>query len=111
VYRKPLIRTVTVLSGLTESDLLELGVYTLVGIVTPVALTSSSITFKGCDTRTGTFVPVYDDLGNQVNVIVAASRAIGVAGAKADVLAAFDYLKIVCGSAEGADRTILVVLK
>lgn len=111
MYRKPRTITLTVANGQTTSGVIDLTVYVLAGIILPAALTSTAITLTVCDTRGGTYQPLYDSDGNQVSLAVAASRAVGLSGAEADALAAFPYAKLVCGSAEGGDRTIVAVLK
>jgi hypothetical protein len=111
VYKRPESRSLTVSSGGTTSAAFGVGDYTIAGVITPSALTSTAITFTASDTFGGTYAPVYDSDGNQVSLSAAASRAIGLSGAEADALAPFKWLKLVCGSAEAADRAITVVLK
>lgn len=110
-YKKPETRTVSIASGGTTSDMIPLGDYMLAGIITPSALTSTAITFTASDTKDGTFVAVYDSDGNQVSLTAAASRAIGLSGAEADALAPFQFVKVVCGTAEAAARTLTLCLK
>ncbi len=110
-YRKPVTRTVTILSGQTVSDVQDLRDYALVGIILPAAMTGVTMTFQVSDVRGGTYVPAYDSEGNQVSIGVAASRAIGFSGAEADAMSPFQFIKLVSGSAEGANRTIILCLR
>lgn len=104
--------TVAVASaGTTATPVIRTDGYAITGIITPATLTSTAITFTACTTATGTFVPVYDSDGSQVSVAVAADRALGLSGSEADALAAWPFIKLVCGSAEGGDRTFAVCLK
>jgi hypothetical protein len=109
--RKPVVRTISIASGQTTSAEEDIQDYMVAGLITPSALTSTTITFQASNASGGTFVDVYDSDGNQVSLAVAASRAIGLSGAEADALAPFKWIKVVCGSAEGAARTIQLILK
>ena len=111
MYRKPRIETVTIALGDTTSEVIELRDYMLAGIILPAALTSTAITFTVSDARAGTFVGLYDSDGNVVSLAVGTSRAVGLSGAEADALAPFPFVKLVCGTAEAAARSILVALK
>ena len=111
MYRKPRIESLAIASGATTSAVVHLRDYMLAGIILPAALTSTAITFTACDTKDGTFVAVYDSDGNAVSVTAAAARAVGLSGAEADALAPFAFIKLVCGTAEGGDRVIKLVLK
>lgn len=111
MYRKPTSRTVTILSGQTTSDVFEVGDYTLMGIILDAANTGATATFQACATRTGTFRAVSDSDGNVVTFATNAAAAIGLSGAELDALAPFQFFKIVSAGAEGADRTLTVVLK
>ena len=110
-YVRPTVHTALVASGGTTSQALQVAQGTIAGLITPGTLTSTAITFTACDTVDGTFVAVYDSDGNQVSVAVAASRACGLSGEEADALAPWPYIKVVCGSAEGADRSIKVIVR
>ena len=111
MYRKPISLVATIANGQTTSGEIELRDYALAAIVTPAALTSTAITFTVSATKGGTYVPLYDSAGNQVSVTVTTSRAYGITGEEADALAAFNFIKLVGGSAEGAARDIYLCLK
>ena len=110
-YRKPTALTVTIPNAGTKSGVIHIRDYVLVGIITPAALTSVTITFEASDTPTGTFVAVFDSDGNQVSLVVAASQAIGLSAAEADALGPWEFVKVVTGAAEAAERTLKLVKK
>lgn len=111
MYKRPETRTVSIANAGTTSDAIGIGDYTIAGVITPSALTSTAITFTASATQSGTFVPVYDSDGNQVSLAASTSRAIGLSASEADALAPWSWIKVVCGSAEGAARTLTLVLK
>lgn len=111
MFRKVTHFSLTIANGGTTSEAVQLREYVMVGLLLPATLTSTAITFTASNLEGGTYVDVYDSDGNQVSLIVAASRAIGLSGAEADALAPFEWIKVVCGSAEGAERTIVLVKK
>lgn len=110
-YGTPSPQIARIASGQTESQAIRVTSGAVLGIITPAALTGAAITFLACEDANGTFVPVYDSDGNAVSLAVAASRAVGLSGAEADAIAPWPYLKLVSGSAEAADREIVVVLR
>jgi len=109
--KHPVTQTANIASGGTTSQALRLGGKMVVGLIMPAAFTGVAITFTVCDTVGGSYVPCYDSDNNAVSVTVAASRAYGLSGAEADALAPFPYVKLVSGSAEGAARAVLVLMK
>lgn len=111
MYKKPATRTITIAASGTTSSVIELGDYVVQGLITPAALTSTAITFTACGTKDGTFMAVYDSDGTQVSLSAAASRAIGLSSAEADAMAPWQFIKVVMGSAEAAERTLTLVLK
>ena len=111
MYKRPESRTATIAASGTTSGAIYIADYLAVGIQLPDDLTSTTLTFKGSLTESGDFEDVYDSDGNQVSVAVAANRSVGLSGAEADALAPWPWIKLVCGSAEGSERSILIALK
>jgi hypothetical protein len=111
MYKRPETRTVTISSGGTTSDAIGIGDYVLGAILTPAALTSTSLTFLAAEAQGGTYRAVYDSDGNQLTATLAASRAIALTGVEADAFAPFQWVKLVMGSAEAAERTLTLALK
>jgi hypothetical protein len=54
---------------------------------------------------------VYDSDGNQVSLSVSTSRGVGLSGSESDAVAAWPWLKLVCGSTELGDRSFIFSLK
>ncbi len=94
--------TATVLSGATSSDAIQLNGFGLVGLILPSALTSTTMTFTGSQDGT-TYTALYNTSGSLLTVTVAASRIILFVPGD---LVGVNYIKLVFGTAEGADRAI-----
>lgn len=99
--------TATIASGQTVSAAVNLGGGTLVGIITPAALTGTSFTFQTSDAIDGTYVTCEDGAGAAIAKTVSASKDIKIA--PTDLLRR-RYLKIVSNSAEAADRTLKLII-
>lgn len=98
---------VTVANGATVSSAIDLGNLSVVGLILPV-LTSTAITFQASDSLAGTYQAVKGSDGNSVSYTVASSTYVVILPT---ALAGIRFLKLVCGSAEGAARTITVIAK
>jgi hypothetical protein len=110
--------TATIANGAALSGAVDVGDRLIAGLIMPAAWTAAAITFAVCDTKEGTFVPLYDDGGNEVTIAsanVAVSRAIAL-----DILsgsiAQWRFLKIRSGTNgtpvnQGGDRTIVFCTK
>ena len=109
-YNKGFV-TATIANGATTSDAISLLDQVAGGIITPAALTGTSLTFTVCNTVGGTYVALYDSDNNLVSMTVTVSRAYAFTGAEADALAPWPFVKIVSGSAEAAERSLVVCLK
>lgn len=97
-------KTLTISSGLQESDVLDmgsLGVYKAyaIGIITPAAFTGA-VTIGVSDSATGTFVTLQS---SAADVVLLASK-----GTVLDPLP-FPYMKFMSDQAEGDDRDIVIV--
>jgi hypothetical protein len=103
----PSVRTVTIANGQTTSDALDCINGTVVGILTPAALTGTAFTFS-VSADGVTYNTLYSDAGTAVSVTVAASRYIYL---DPTVFAGVRYVKVISGSAEGAQRIITLVLR
>lgn len=110
-YKRPERRTFTIPNAGDTSEAVGMMDYLLAGFVMPASLTSTAMTFLVCDTHAGTFIPLYDHDDNQVSVDVAASRGISLTGVAAEALAPWPWVKLKMGSSEGAERTIIGVIK
>ena|SRR5882724_101871 len=99
--------TITIASGQTVSNAIDLGEMCLCGIQTPSALTSTAFTFQGSSDNS-TFCAMTTQDGTAISVTVAASKLIMLPPAN---FAGVRYLKVVAGSAEGADRNIILLVR
>ncbi len=105
-------QAVTINNGQQVSLPLDLGDGVLVGLILPAAFTGTQMTFQVSDGLEGTYVDLYEDGTDNaiVTVEVAQGQAIGL-GDKGKYLAPFRYVKLKSGSAEAAERSVIVVTK
>lgn len=107
---------VTIASGESTSDIVNVGGTLIVAIETPSAMDGAGFEFEAARTEDGTFKDVYDE-GAQVKIASAASRIIGISGGNAEALSSVKWLRLVStdGSStpvnETADRTIYLWLQ
>ena len=99
---------VTIASGQTASGEADLGGTTLVGVMLPAALTGTAVTFTAALAPGGTFNPVTGSNGSALSYTVAANKYLAIDPA---LFHGVQFLKAVSGSAEGADRTLVLVSK
>lgn len=99
--------SLTVASGQTTSDAINCNGQGIVGVILPAALTSTSFTFTGSQDNS-TFTALYNTSGTQLAVTCAVSRI--VLFTPGDLIG-LQYIKLVMGSSEAADRTIQVITR
>lgn len=98
----------TIASGQTTSGEIAMPAgASLVGIITPSALTGTAFTFTAALISGGTFVPVYDE-STAYSLTVGTSRYIAV---KPATFAGIRFFKVVSGSSEGGDRALTLVVR
>jgi hypothetical protein len=95
--------TITVATSTTVSAPIYVGAKIPISLQMPAAFTGVAITFQGSQDNV-TYQQVLSG-GNAYSEVVAAGKNVALDG---NVLAAYPYLKLVSGSAEGADRAIVV---
>src|SRR5574343_182709 len=100
--------TITVATSTTVSAAVDLAGCVLVGIQMPATFTGTALTFQAATTLTGTYQAVYGTGGSAVSYTVANSRFIAVDPA---ALMGVRFLKVVSGSAEGANRDIELIVR
>lgn len=100
-------RTATIASGGTTTGPIDIRGFRSVGVITPSALTGTALTFTVSATKNGTYVPLRTTGSTAVSLTVSTSGAYQVATS----IEPFSWMKIVSGSTEAADRTLLVPLK
>ncbi len=107
---------VTIATSTTVSSALDCDGMIVTGIACPAALTSTALTFQvACEPTIGSVgdpVPVFrqltDATGAAVTVTVAAAKHVALSPL---VFAGFRQIKVVCGTAEEADRLLTVVMR
>lgn len=98
----------TILSGATASSAISCGGLVLVGFILPAAFTGTAITFTVSDALAGTYRPLYDAANSLVSMTVAQGRVYAVDPKN---FQGVQFLKLISGSAEGADRTVVCSLR
>ena len=101
------LRKLTIANGATVSDIVDVQGHGLVGIIIPAAFTGTTLTFQGSFDN-NTFVAMYDSAGTELSVTVSTSRMISFC--PSDFVSP-RYLKIVSGSAEGAERIVELMFR
>ena len=105
IKKRVRIITFQILNGQTTSSEIDISNLSVYGISTPAALTGTTITFSAAAGRNGTFQTVYGDDGTAISITVAASRYVALNN-KHIALRGVQFLKVISGSSEGADRTL-----
>ena len=101
---------ITVASGATVSSEFDIEGAEVVGLELPAAFTSTLISFQVRSYNNPTSQTLYDDLNNLISLIVAQGHSYSLVNIAA-ALMPWRYAKLVCGSAEGAARTINISRK
>lgn len=99
--------TATIAISTTKSAAVDLRGTTLCGFYMPAAFTGITITFEA-SADNSTFVPVEDGGGASISKTVSASKYISLNPAD---FAGIQYLKLVSGSTETAERDIELALR
>lgn len=106
--------TLTIANAANVSDALDFRLFSMLTVLMPAAWTSASIGFKVCSTEGGTYVPLYDDNGNLVQID---SPAVDCAYAAPAAVAGALWVKLwsqdgaAANANQGAERTVIVDLK
>jgi hypothetical protein len=104
--------TVTILSGASLSDALNIASRNFFAVIMPAAWTTANLTFQGSYDGT-TYYNLYDEAGNEVTFTAAASRYILISTpAKFLGLKKLKVRSGTSGSAvnQGADRAIQIIV-
>lgn len=103
-----LSRSVTLPVG-TRTAAIDLNGFTLVGIQLPTTFTGTTLTFEASSSIDGTFVPVKAGTsGSNLTYTVAQST---YAALDPKDFYGLNFIKVVSGSSEGSDRTLILYLK
>jgi hypothetical protein len=101
---QPVNETVTIANGATASSTIDCRKQQLVGFYTPAALTGTTWSLQSSHDGTNFFTAL--DEGESYSKTMAASRYISV---KPGLTAGMQYVKIVSGSAEGDERSLVII--
>lgn len=91
----------------TKTAAVDLRGMTLVGFYLPATFTGTAVTFEA-SADNSTFISVRDGAGNALSKTVAQNQFIPLDPA---LFLGIQYLKLVSGSTEGAERTIKLALR
>ena len=107
--------TATIAISTSVSNEIDLSNHRMMTIFMPAPWDAANLTFQVATAPGGTYQDLYDDGGTEVNVVAAASRAIGV-DLHAGPLASARFIKIRSGTTatpvtQTAARSIVLVIK
>lgn len=97
---------VIIASGQTASASAQIGDLILTGFILPAAFTGTAVTFQGSLDNI-TFYTIYDSTNTALTATVTQGRAYTMNLVN---FTTWPYMKIVSGSAEGADRTVTLLV-
>ncbi len=100
-------QTITISASAASSQTLSLSRLTLVGLITPAAMTGTSITFNAASSEDGTYRNLVDSDGNALTVAIAADRHIVL---DPSAFIACDNIQLVSNQTEAAERELTLVL-
>lgn len=106
--QRVILKTVTITSGQTASAAIDIGGYSLVGFSLPATMTGTATSITVASTLAGTYNPLYDSGGTLYSRTTAALRYYAVSPFDSNGIR---FMRVVSGSAEGADRVITLHLK
>jgi len=109
VYGRTKSEAITISSGGTDSTSAEVDNFLLSGILFPATMTGTTISFKW-SIDNSTFVDVTETDGTAVSYTVTAGDVVRV-DPSGWAFAGQGWLKVVSGSAEGADRAITLLFR
>lgn len=93
----------------TTSSAVDLGGETLLGIITPASLASTSLAIYVCNTLNGTYLPLKDKTGTAITSITTSSSAEALSvGDLVQQLKGWRFIKLEAGSSE-TSKTIIIV--
>jgi len=98
---------ITIATSTTVSAAVDLRGMTLCGIYFPAAFTGTTITFQASADNV-TFVPVQDGAGAAISKTIAQGQYLKLSPVD---FAGIQYLKVVSGSAEAANRTMQLAIR
>lgn len=107
ITRNPKKAIATIANGGTTSGAIDIRNASIIGIITPSALTGTAITITVSDSQGGTYVPLRSSGSSAISLTVATGGAYPLSVN----VEPWSWMKLVSGSAEAAERSITVVMK
>ena len=108
-FNIPDLLTATILISQTDSDEIDIEAHNLFALEMPAAFTGVAITFEAASISGGTFLPVMDGAGAAISLTVAPSQIITLTGSQQAAFGALQFIKLISGSTEVAERAINVI--
>lgn len=114
IFRLSTVESLTIANGANTSEEFDFTLYTMLTVHMPAAWTAASIGFQVAHTSGGTFQPLYDELGNLVQI---SSPAVDRSYQAPPELAGSRYVRLWSQNGagvntnQGGDRSISVSLK
>lgn len=108
-YSKSIAKSVTVASGQQLSESVSTDGMLLTGILLPATVTGTALTFD-FSLDNSTFIDVVETDGTEVSYTVTAGDVVRV-DPSGWAFASSGYIKVDTGSAEGADREIVLIFR
>lgn len=104
-----IVKTATIATGATTSGAISLAGMKVFALSFGT-MTGTAMTFTASDSPEGTFRALYDDAGNAISLTIASDRVVGVTSNAASMaLAGCNWIKLVSGSTEAAEREITLL--
>jgi hypothetical protein len=112
----PIRIPVTIANGAALSGAVDTRGATIEAIEMPAAWTAADLTFQAADSETGTFSDVYDALGGEITVVVAASRTVTIQDPFDYNMRGLRYVKVRSGTSgtpvnQAGARTLYLICK
>jgi hypothetical protein len=103
----------TIANGASVSEALRLNGGMVEAIIMPASWTAAGLSFQSSETEAGSYLPLFDALGDEITLTVAAGRTVILPLA---TVRGVDWLKLVSGTSalavnQGAARTITVLTR
>ncbi len=103
-----LTENVVITAGTSSSNGLSLGGCSLVGVVTPATMTSTSLRFEASFDGGTSYIPIENGAGGNISKTISGGEYIPLDAA--DFLGV-NYLRIISGSNEASNRTLTVIMR
>lgn len=104
----PIVKTATIAISTTTSAAVYLGSSVVLGIEMPAAFTGTTLTLHGASASGGTYAVLRDSAGTALTLTTAAGYRHYL---DPIITAGWNYIKVVSGSSETAERVITLLVR